>query len=85
MPKGLGSGFLGVLIFSGSLPATRVAIAAIDPAFLTYARAAIAGLLAAGLLGIARARLPARAAGDYAITLARCDPRARRNAASRSG
>ncbi|MDQ0471318.1 DMT family transporter [Labrys wisconsinensis] len=43
-------GFVGVLIFSGSLPATRVAVAQLDPLFLTAARAAIAGLLGGALL-----------------------------------
>jgi hypothetical protein len=33
------NGFLGMLIFSGSLPATRVAVASFDPVFLTVARA----------------------------------------------
>lgn len=42
---GWGSGFIGVLIFSGSLPATRVAIGDFSPVFLTSARAAIAALL----------------------------------------
>ncbi|RUZ79548.1 EamA/RhaT family transporter, partial [Mesorhizobium sp. M7A.F.Ca.CA.001.14.1.1] len=37
------NGFIGVLIFSGSLPATRVAVREFDPTFLTSARAAIAG------------------------------------------
>lgn len=44
------NGFLGVLIFSGSLPATRVAVIDLDPVFLTVARGAIAGLLALTLL-----------------------------------
>lgn len=44
------SGAIGVVIFSGSLPATRVAVAGFDPLFLTGARAAIAGLLGLGLL-----------------------------------
>jgi drug/metabolite transporter (DMT)-like permease len=44
------NGFMGVLIFSGSLPATRVAVMQFDPVFLTVARAAIAGLLALLLL-----------------------------------
>lgn len=48
--EGWFNGFLGVLIFSGSLPATRVAVADFDPVFLTVARATIAGLLAAFLL-----------------------------------
>ena len=44
------NGFVGVVIFSGSLPATRVAVMQFDPVFLTVARAAIAGILALGLL-----------------------------------
>ncbi|YBV96074.1 DMT family transporter [Phyllobacteriaceae bacterium JZ32] len=52
------NGFLGVLIFSGSLPATRIAILDIDPMFLTVARAAIAGVLGALLLILFRQRLP---------------------------
>ncbi|CDF82303.1 Uncharacterized transporter ydeK [Pseudomonas knackmussii B13] len=55
------SGFLGVLIFSGSLPATRVAVGDFDPTFLTLARASIAGLLAAAILVVLRHRPPARA------------------------
>ena len=43
--SGLVNGLLGVLIFSGSLPATRMAVLQFDPVFLTVARAAIAGLL----------------------------------------
>src|SRR5579875_2117123 len=42
------SGLIGVLIFSGSLPATRIAVQGLDPVFLTVARATIAGTL--GLL-----------------------------------
>lgn len=53
-------GFLGILIFSASLPATRLALTGFDAFFLTAARAAIAGL-AAGLVLLAfRGRLPAR-------------------------
>ncbi|WP_395675098.1 DMT family transporter [Inquilinus sp.] len=54
------NGLLGVLIFSGSLPATRLAVFDLDPLFLTVARAAIAGLLAAGLLLVLRPRRPER-------------------------
>lgn len=54
------SGFLGVLIFSGSLPATRLAVADFDPVFLTLARAAIAGLCAGGLLILFRQARPAK-------------------------
>jgi len=54
------NGFLGVLIFSGSLPATRIAVADLDPLFLTVARASIAGLLGTALLLVLRQRRPAR-------------------------
>lgn len=54
-------GFLGMLIFSGSLPATRAAVGGFDPVFLTLARGAIAGCLALGLLLIVRQKRPARA------------------------
>ncbi len=54
------SGFIGVLIFSGSLPATRVAVMDFDPIFLTSARAAIAGLLGLALLLVFREKRPER-------------------------
>lgn len=62
--KGWMSGLLGVLIFSVTLPATRVAVMDFDPLFLTVARASIAGLLAAGLLLLFGRTRPAR--GDLA-------------------
>jgi len=58
------SGFIGVLIFSGSLPATRVAVMDFDPTFLTSARAVIAGLLGIALLLLFREKRPER--GDLA-------------------
>lgn len=57
---GWGSGLLGVIIFSGSLPATRVAIADFSPMFLTSARAAIAALLGAVFLFAFRQTRPER-------------------------
>jgi drug/metabolite transporter (DMT)-like permease len=54
------NGFIGVVIFSGSLPATRVAVLEFDPVFLTVVRAAIAGVLAVALLWLFRERRPAR-------------------------
>ena len=44
------NGLLGVIIFSGSLPATRLAVLDMDPFLLTFLRASIAGLLAIALL-----------------------------------
>ena len=58
--RGWIDGLLGVAIFSGSLPATRVAVADFDPLFLTSARAVIAGALAVLLLTAMRAPRPAR-------------------------
>ena len=58
--QGWGSGFLGVLIFSGSLPATRVAVAGFSPLFLTSARALIAAALGALLLVLMRQPRPGR-------------------------
>ncbi|MFD1983015.1 DMT family transporter [Mesorhizobium newzealandense] len=54
------NGFVGVLIFSGSLPATRVAVMDFDPIFLTTARAAIAGLLGVAMLLVFRQKRPER-------------------------
>ena len=57
---GWGSGLIGVLIFSGSLPATRVAVADFPPLFLTSARAVIAALLGAVFLFALRQKQPQR-------------------------
>lgn len=54
------NGFLGVLIFSGSLPSTRVAVLEFDALFLTVARATIAGLLAVAVLFLFQQKRPAR-------------------------
>lgn len=58
--RGWLNGMIGVVIFSGSLPATRIAVMDFDPLFLTAARAVIAGLLAVGLLAWRKARRPGR-------------------------
>ena len=57
--RGWGSGLLGVIIFSGSLPATRIAVGGFSPLFLTSARAVIAAALGAALLGLLRQKRPA--------------------------
>lgn len=58
--EGWGSGLVGVIIFSGSLPATRIAVSDFSPLFLTSARAVIAGLLGAALLFTLRQPKPSR-------------------------
>lgn len=52
------SGLVGILIFSGSLPATRVAVMDFDPLFLTVARATIAGVLALMILIVSKTARP---------------------------
>ena len=54
------NGLIGVVIFSGSLPATRVAVLEFDPVFLTVARATLAAILALCLLLLFKAKRPAR-------------------------
>lgn len=54
------NGLLGVMIFSGSLPATRAAVIDFHPLFLTGARAVIAAILAAMLILAFRQKRPLR-------------------------
>ncbi|MCA6106633.1 DMT family transporter [Bradyrhizobium cenepequi] len=58
---GLLLGFIGMAIFGGTLPATRLAVAEIDPIALTAVRTAIAGLCSLALLIVLRRPLPRRA------------------------
>lgn len=51
-------GFLGVLIFSLTLPATRIAVAELDPAFVGLGRAVVAAGLAIVLLTLTRQPVP---------------------------
>lgn len=58
--RGWINGLIGVVIFSGSLPATRLAVMEFNPVFLTMIRAAIAAVLGLLLLGLFREKRPAR-------------------------
>ena len=58
---GLLLGFIGMVIFGGTLPATRIAVSEIDPIALTSLRTAIAGLCSLALLLVLRRPLPPRA------------------------
>jgi drug/metabolite transporter (DMT)-like permease len=58
---GLLLGLVGMVIFGGTLPATRLAVSAIDPVAVTAIRAALAGLCALALLVALRRPLPPRA------------------------
>lgn len=55
---GLAWALLGVVLFSFSLPLTKVAVGGFDPFFVAMARAVIAGTLALALLGLRRVPWP---------------------------
>jgi drug/metabolite transporter (DMT)-like permease len=59
--NGLSNCLIGVIIFSGSLPATRVAVGDFDPIFLTTARAALAAMLGLFFLLILKQIRPTKA------------------------
>ena len=54
------NGLIGVVIFAGSMPATRVAVQGFSPEFLTGARACIAAILALILLLVLKQPRPSR-------------------------
>ena len=60
LPPGLVLGALGVLGFSFSLPATRLAVADLDPWLVAFGRAVVAGALSLALLAATRAPRPTR-------------------------
>ncbi|MEK6198955.1 MAG: DMT family transporter [Psychrobacter sp.] len=59
--QGWMNGFIGVVIFAGSLPATRLAVMGFDPLFLTGTRATLAALLAITVLIIFKQHPPTKA------------------------
>lgn len=52
------NGLIGVLLFSGSMPATKVAVLNLDPIFVTVVRALIAAVLASIFLIIYKVKIP---------------------------
>jgi drug/metabolite transporter (DMT)-like permease len=61
VPPGLLLGLTGVIAFSFSLPATRLALRDLDPWVVAFGRAAVAAALSALVLAITRAPWPSRA------------------------
>jgi len=55
-----GNGLIGVIIFSASLPATKIAVADFDPWFLTSVRAVIAALFSSFFLLMLKQKVPTR-------------------------
>lgn len=52
------NGFIGVVLFSGGLPATKLAVMEMSPTFVTIVRAAVAGLLALVVLWLGKEKRP---------------------------
>ena len=69
---GLLLGFIGMVIFGGTLPATRIAVAEIDPIALTALRTAIAGVCSLVLLLVLRRPLPPRALWPQLVVAMLC-------------
>jgi drug/metabolite transporter (DMT)-like permease len=69
-PKGITLGAVGVLAFSFSLPATKLAVTGLDPWFVAFGRAIGAGALAIGYLWLVRAPLPTRSQLRRLVTVA---------------
>jgi drug/metabolite transporter (DMT)-like permease len=58
--QGLVFGMLGMLAFSGTLPATRIAVPSLGPMILTFGRIEVAALLGLTTLLLMRQPIPAR-------------------------
>ena len=56
--EGLAWAFVGVLLFSFSVPLTKEAVGGFSPYLTATGRAVIAGVIAAALLAVTRAQLP---------------------------
>jgi drug/metabolite transporter (DMT)-like permease len=56
--RGMLIGFIGIFIFSLTLPVTKIAVQTFNPYFIAFARAVLAGVLAAIYLFSIKAKLP---------------------------
>lgn len=59
--KGMLIGFIGILIFSLTLPVSKIAILSFDPYFIAFGRASLAGLVALIYLVCKQVPLPSKA------------------------
>ncbi len=64
---GLVLGFVGVIIFGATLPATRIAVGVFDPWFVTFGRALLAAIAAIVCLAILRRPVPWHRAPSLAL------------------
>jgi drug/metabolite transporter (DMT)-like permease len=69
---GLLLGFIGMCMFAGTLPATRVALSGFDPVFLTAARGTLAGATGLLVLLVTRRSVPPRSAWLELVVGALC-------------
>ncbi len=58
--KGMLIGFIGILIFSLTLPVSKIAVLSFDPYFIAFGRAALAGLVALAYLTYKEEAIPSR-------------------------
>lgn len=66
--RGLWLGFIGVVLFSATLPMTKLATGPFDapqlsPVFVTFGRAALAGILSIFYLAFSRSPIPKKGNG----------------------
>ncbi|QWE16037.1 DMT family transporter [Polynucleobacter sp. AP-Nino-20-G2] len=58
--KGMLIGFIGILIFSLTLPVSKIAVVSFDPYFIAFGRASLAGLVALAYLSYNHISLPSK-------------------------
>lgn len=64
------NGLIGVLLFSGSMPATKVAVQSLDPIFVTLVRALVAAILALLFLLYTKAKFPTKTESQSLLIVA---------------
>ena len=58
--KGMLIGFIGILVFSLTLPVSKITVVSFNPYFIAFGRAALAGLVALSYLSYKQAPLPSK-------------------------
>lgn len=66
--KGMLIGFIGILVFSLTLPVSKITVVSFNPYFIAFGRAALAGLVALTYLSYKQAPLPSKTdLGKFAV------------------
>ena len=58
--KGMLIGFIGILIFSLTLPVSKIAVLSFNPYFIAFGRASLAGLVALAYLSYKKEKMPSK-------------------------